>query len=372
MSRCGTCVPVDSYPHYPHKAWLKQHPDLPCSGLFKQRASDFVVREELGFELHGSGEHLCLWIEKIGQNTATVAEALAKFAGIKLRDVSYAGKKDKDAYGYQWFSLYLPHRPELPWTQFNLPGVTINKQVWHNKKLRLGCAKGNHFTVRLRSCQHIDLMVARLALIRQQGVPNYYGQQRFGQARYKDSSHQWQWALDGNLQMAQHLLAGETIRHRGKRQMAISALRSWCFNTALSLRAQHVGWHHPLAGDALMLAGSNSYFCADVIDATVTERLQERDLYLSVPLLGKGKLGSAASANNFEMQFCQHYQALHDVLQRLGLSMERRAMQLFPENIHSKINGDDVVIQFSLPRGCFATSVLRELGDIQQHANPTE
>ncbi|MDU0353856.1 tRNA pseudouridine(13) synthase TruD [Paraglaciecola aquimarina] len=339
--------------------WAYQYPTLAVSGQLKSQAEDFQVTEILGYEPIGEGEHIYLWVEKTGLNTAYLAEQIAKFCQQPLRNVTYAGRKDKHAYTQQWFSVHVPGKASFAWDLFDEPGAKILKSIRHNKKLRTGVLKGNRFNITLRHLTSNIGIEQRLQQISQTGVPNYYGSQRFGDTRYDPRG--------GNLVLAEKMVQGETIKNRNKRSMAISALRSWLFNQMLDNRLKQGRLDKPIRGDVMQLAGSNSFFCCDDIDPTTLDRLSEQDIYLSAPLWGEGELASQFDALTLEREVAEQYSTITSTLASLGLKQERRAVQLFPQNMQWSIIDDTLNIAFSLPSGTFATSVLREVLDTYQH-----
>jgi tRNA pseudouridine13 synthase len=339
--------------------WLYQYPKLNISGQFKSSAEDFQVTEILGYEPIGEGEHIYLWVRKTGLNTAYLAEQIAKFTRLPLRAVTYAGRKDKHAQTEQWFSVHLPGKGEFDWTQFNEPGAQILKSMRHNKKLRTGVLKGNRFNITLRQLNSTSGIDERLQLIKLSGVPNYYGSQRFGSTQHDPRG--------GNLVLAEKMMNGESIRNRNKRSMAISALRSWLFNEMLNRRLQNDSLNKPLPGDVMQLSGSNSFFCAELIDKNIIQRIAQRDIYLSAPLWGKGPLASQSEALQFEQDLAQQYITVTQTLEDLGLNQERRAINLFPNDLEWTWADETLNLIFTLPAGTFATSVLRELLDVQDN-----
>lgn len=323
------------------------------SGEVKRTEQDFVVREVLGYEPLGEGEHIYLWLRKKGLNTAYVAEQLAKFCGLPLRAVSYAGRKDKHAVTEQWFGIHKPGKLEYDWQQFELSGTEVLKAVRHNKKLRTGVLKSNQFELVLRDLSGSDGIEERLVHIKQNGVPNYFGQQRFGDSRYHSAG--------GNLALAEKMLAGESIRNRNKRSMAISALRSWLFNEFVSARIGDGHFGAPIEGDVFSLQGSNSFFVSEEIDETLKDRLTKGDVFVSAPLWGGGELASNGAANTYEQQLASRYKAQCQMLEQLGLKQERRSIHLRPQNMTWELEQSNLVLRFELPSGSFATSVVREI-----------
>ncbi|WP_188694140.1 tRNA pseudouridine(13) synthase TruD [Bowmanella pacifica] len=317
------------------------------TGLLKQQPQDFIVREQLGYEPCGEGEHIYLWVRKTGLNTANVAEQLARFAGVHPRNVSFSGRKDKHAVTEQWIGLHLPGKQDPDWQSFAMPGVEILKAIRHNRKLRTGTHKFNDFELIIRELSHPDEVNERLSLLND-GVPNYFGEQRFGNR-------------NGNLFLGVRMLEGETIRDRQKRSMAISALRSWLFNEFVSCRLTDTPSTQGMNGDVMLLQGSNSFFCADQWNEELQQRLQERDIQFSAPMWGKGPLASQHQALTFESAVAARHQALCEGLAALGLNQERRALLQYPDALNWQITGQQLTLSFRLQAGGFATAVTREL-----------
>jgi tRNA pseudouridine13 synthase len=347
--------------------WRYLHEGPLFSATIKQNLSDFKVFETLSFEPRNSGEHTLLHIEKTGLNTAFVAEALAKFGKLPLRSVSYAGRKDKYATTSQWFGIYHGSSAKPDWSSFTMDGVKILHITQNERKLRTGAIKANRFEIVLRNIDNLNeqTLMARIKAIQEQGVPNYFGNQRFGELIKADGSVQ----LGGNLSLAEKLVNGEDIRNRNKKSMAISALRSWLFNHFVSNRITQLTYQQLLDGDALSLSGSNSFFIHDqedhdLLEATKT-RLSEGDVLITAPLWGEGNLNSKSDALIFEQNTANEYVQVCDALASLKLSQQRRPVLLFVEDFTAQISDNSATLSFSLPSGCFATSVLREIAHIK-------
>lgn len=342
--------------HIDHWHYLGNKPAV--TGIMKTRPEDFIVREQLGYEPVGEGEHIYLWVRKQGLNTAYLAEEIAKFANLPLRAISYAGRKDKHALTEQWFGVHKPGKVEYQWDKLAVPGAQVLKAIRHNKKLRTGVLKGNQFELVIRDLSSTEGLEERLLAIRKNGVPNYFGSQRFGDSRYDPRG--------SNLVLAEKMIAGEEIRNRNKRSMAISALRSWLFNEYVSARLADNVYTQPLAGDVMSLAGSNSFFSAELIDETIMQRLEKRDIQLSAPMWGAGELASKLDAAEYELRLASKHPQIRSTLEDLGLKQERRTISLYAEDMAWDIRESQLRLSFILPSGSFATSVLREVADVTQ------
>lgn len=325
-----------------------------ATGVIRQRPEDFLVDEITVVEPDGEGEHLLLQIEKRNSNTEWVAGQLARLADVPRRDVSYAGQKDRHAVTRQWFSVRLAGKPEPDWSALESADLTILQTARHGRKLRTGALKGNRFTIRVREFsgdqKALDVALSRLAA---EGMPNYYGEQRFG--------------LDGgNLDAAGALFRGELKRlKRQKRGIYLSAARSLLFNRVGAARVAAGSWNTPLAGERMVLAGSQSSFLAEAIDETILQRHQEMDIHPSGPLWGRGEVMTAGEVARLEREILadDQLQLFREGLESFGLKMERRPLRAEVADLQWSVEGDHLILSFSLPKGSYATAMLRECVD---------
>ncbi len=346
---------------YPAQDWAHLYQKPVATADFKRVIDDFVVDEMLGYELSGDGEHSYVHIEKTGLNTAYVAEELAKCYRLPLRQVTYAGRKDKYGRTTQYFGVHHPLHPELDFTQFALKGLRVLSVTKHHKKLKTGHLAGNRFAIILRDVSNCEDVESRLHHIRKSGVPNYYGQQRFGEMHYTDENGLSAIRYGGNLELAKNLIDGKAIKQRNKKNLAISALRSWLFNTLIHTRIERDCFFQPISGDAFMLSGSNSFFIPDSNDDIIAKRLAEGDIHISAALFGRGSLNTQDKAIALEENLFAQYPQICATLSQLGLKQERRAIRLLPSQLKWQWDANNLHVEFILPKGCFATSVLREL-----------
>ena len=216
--------------------WLHGKPQ--GQGILKANPEDFVVVEDLGFAPDGEGEHLLVRILKTDCNTRFVADALAKFLKIHAREVSFAGQKDKHAVTEQWLCARLPGKEMPDLSKFQLEGCQVLEYARHKRKLRLGALKGNQFTLILREISDRDDVERRLQAVAAQGVPNYFGAQRFGIGGSN---------LLGALRWAE---SGAPLRDRNKRSFWLSAARSGLFNQQVSIRLKKPEFNQVVDGDA--------------------------------------------------------------------------------------------------------------------------
>lgn len=284
------------------------------SGTIKQKAEDFYVEERLKPDLMGEGEHVWLWLEKEGQNTEYVAKALARFAGVRDMDIGFSGLKDRWAITRQWFSVYLGNRPEPDWSQFGLEQVRILKHERHQKKLRRGEHAANHFRIIVRDMQASDDLVRALEFVKEHGFPNFYGPQRFG----KDGA---------NLERGVRYFNRELKASRSQRSFYLSAARSYLFNLNLAKLIED--------GVPLKEAGFGPLY-GDPQEGVLALTDDEQAIYDAHPELAKGIHGNR-------------------------MKLERRPYCVVPDEMSWVIDGNRLELQFDLPTGVFATTLLAEI-----------
>lgn len=337
--------------------WPRLNPQQ-TQARFKQQLDDFQVREVLDVEDEGEGEHQWLWVNKEGANTRFVAEKLAKFAGVHPRQVSYSGMKDRHAQTQQWFSVQLPGQQLLDWSAMQLPGVTIEQVIRRTKKLKLGYHKANQFRIRLRDVADPQCLTDNWQRLCQQGTLNYFGSQRFG--------HQGG-NVEQGLQWLQQTPPAKVSK--AKRSLWLSALRSYLFNQTVAARwRQHQ--LQPLAGDCVMLHGSQSVFIADQWDPELQQRLAEGDIQLTAPMPGEDGPGKvSAEALTFEQQTLAPYQDWFELFAKVRLKASRRPYRLQLSDPSLQWQDNDAIVSFTLPTGSFATTCINELIDLAVNEN---
>ncbi|RRU18359.1 tRNA pseudouridine(13) synthase TruD [Stenotrophomonas sp. 278] len=325
------------------------------TGKIRTTPEDFQVDELPAFEPSGEGEHLLLTVRKRGANTVHVARQIARWAGLPEMGVSYAGMKDRHAVTTQRFSVHLPKRVAPDPALLNDAEIEVLESTWHNRKLQRGALAGNRFKLVLRDVQgDAALIDARLAQIATRGLPNWFGEQRFG----RDG---------GNVPAALAMFQGRRMR-KDQRSLLLSAARSALFNQVLAARVEQGTWDTALDGEVWMLDGSRSVFGPEAWSDALAERLARFDIHPSGPLWGEGELRSTGDAAALERGAISDEQSLQlrAGLEDARLKQERRALRLRPALMqHQWLQPDVLELSFALPPGCYATAVLHELGPVQ-------
>lgn len=325
----------------------------PCgNGRLRTEPEDFVVEEDLGFAPSGSGPHVLLRVRKRNANTEWVARELARAAGCRANEVGYAGLKDRHAVAVQWFSVPLP-RARSGLTLGDLAalrgeGFEVLEAHAHSRKLPRGALAGNRFTIRVRDLNASRNAVAhRLNIIAQEGVPNYFGPQRFGR--------------DGaNLG---RIVRDPSLIHPRERTYVLSAARSLVFNAVLAARVADGTWCRLEPGDVANLDARGSVFPVETVDEALRERAARLELHPTGPLWGADDLLSQGRVRELEKGVAATFDEARALVAAAGMRQERRSLRLAVRGLEWQWEGANLVLRFWLARGSFATTVLREVVD---------
>ena len=219
----------------------------------------------------------------------------------------------------------------------------------HGRKLKRGTLKGNRFHIVVRSLEGDRAgLEERLQKVSADGAPNYFGPQRFGRGgRNVDRGVRW-------------LEAGGRLP-RNTRSIYLSAVRGFLFNEVLSQRVKLGNWNRILDGEVAALDGSRATFACGMPDDELERRCGAFDIHPSGPLPGRGGQGPEREAAEVEEDALHRHQALIEKLTAAGFEAARRSLRLRPGNMDWTFADDVLTLEFTLPPGAFATSVLREL-----------
>ncbi|MCE9665856.1 tRNA pseudouridine(13) synthase TruD [Halomonas sp. M5N1S17] len=323
----------------------------PPTGDYRATPEDFVVEEILDFAPEGQGEHLWLWIEKRGLTTLEVVRHLARACEVTQRAVGYAGMKDRIAVTRQWLSVHLPGRegPGDLAERLATHGVQVLEQVRHPRKLKRGVHRGNRFSLVITGeAVQAPGLEARWEWLCRHGAPNGFGPQRFGP--------------DGrNLARARAVLARGWRKRDDREGMMLSTARSYLFNELLAMRQGDGNWDRLLPGEVAMLDGTASQFVVETVDAELAERAARLDLHPSGVLWGVGSSATAGSAAEYEQRLRERHGPLCDGLESAGVKLARRPLRMRLGKPRLSREPACLRLDFILPRGSFATAVLREL-----------
>ncbi|MDP6375401.1 MAG: tRNA pseudouridine(13) synthase TruD [Pseudomonadales bacterium] len=289
--------------------------------MIRRKNGDFTVEELPLPRAEEDGEHLYLEVRKEGVSTADAARWIASYYGCPMRDVGYAGMKDRHAVTRQWFSV--------PSTTEDVPPASAAFEVLAKhrgrKKLRRGELAGNHFEIRLREASVVPELPDR--------VPNFFGYQRFGH---------------DNIASARSWLA-ERRRHRVsafRRGLHLSVLRSLLFNEVLAARVRAANWSEAVDGDVL------------------------EGVYPTGPLWGRGRSPTGGEAAVIEQAALAPWCEVCEGLEHAGVRQDRRSLMVQASAMTARPcgDGDGVVLAFSLPAGSYATTYLGAVFQVTDEA----
>jgi len=320
-------------------------------GVVRTTPEDFLVTEIPAYLPEGTGSHRYLLVEKRGYNTRELVQALMR-GGVEERSIGVAGLKDKAAVTVQWLSV--PKRyPEAVAELAALPGVRILDESFHRNKLGIGHLQGNRFEITVRGVTEDAewLAGAALAALAERGSPNWFGPQRFGR-------------FGGNAYDGLRVLRKEDVPggHRLQR-FFLSALQSTLFNANLSRRTELGLYRQVIAGDYARKHDTGGTFLVE--DAAVeTPRAERLEISATLPLFGRKVKQSIGRAGELEQAVLDSYGLRW--AQFASRHGDRRSTRvLLTDTEVSAAEGEDgrpaLRLAFTLPKGSYATAVLREV-----------
>ena len=346
--------------------YLKSRPKV--SGDIKLDFADFIVQEDLGFSPSGCGDHIFVSVTKKGLTTIEVAKKISEVAGHKLSSIGYSGMKDKNGECTQWFSFPKIDNVEKILSSIEDANLSILKSQLNNRKLKIGSHRRNFFDITIRNCAGgRDNFEHRLQTIRKFGVPNYFGMQRFGH-KMQNVMAFYESIISDESSFATRKRTDPYKVNSRTRGIQISAARALIFNEVLSVRLSMKNWATYLPGDVLNLDGTDSYFLLGLGD--LREKIQRRldmfDIHISGPLAGiinlKDKYVTRLKAADIELGMLNKYEKFLVGLEKLKVMASRRPLRFRAENLRwFWSDNNSLNVTFSLPKGCYATSLLREV-----------
>jgi len=313
----------------------------------RMEPEDFRVEELPLYPPSGEGRHTFVRIEKRLATTEEVASALARAAGVRARDVGYAGRKDQLAVATQWLSV--PGLDPQRALDLRFEGIRVLEAVLHGHKLRTGQLRGNRFEIAVRGIDDETREAARARLdeIGRVGMANSFGSQRFGRA-------------GRNVEMGARLLRGEIdLKDRRKARFAISALQSAVFNDVLESRPTGIGELE--LGDVAVLHGSGGQFLVEDVERE-RPRAAAFEISPTGPIFGNRVIEAAGEvALREKAALALRGICLADLRPPRGIRLRgaRRALRVRPNNAGMRDFPGGFWLDFELPPGSYATVLIR-------------
>ncbi len=324
-------------------------PDLPgVGGRIKVELDDFAVEEIPAYEPSGTGDHVYLWVEKRDLSAEYFVRQLSKRLGIPADDIGTAGLKDRHAVTRQWVSIPKIAEPRL--NEIDGDGVKVLTVSRHTNKLKPGHLRGNRFTVVVREAVNPERVQPILDRVRELGLPNYYGPQRFG----RDGE-----TADNGFRM----IRGERLNAPPFRlKLYLSAAQSLLFNDCLSRRLTDGLFRTVLPGDVMMKWPFGGIFNAD--DVPVEQaRFDNRETVTAGPMFGKKTFAAMGTAAEREAAVLAANDLTPTSFDRPGkwMSGTRRHNLVYVDDLSAAWEGANLRLTFGLPAGSYATVLLREV-----------
>jgi tRNA pseudouridine13 synthase len=341
---------------------------------FTKNSKDFVVSEVPLYEFSGEGEHMILKVRKKDLTTWGMLQIFSEHLGIKARDFGYAGLKDKDGMTIQYISILKKH--EKAFENFSHEKIKILETTYHNNKIKTGHLKGNRFFIRLKKVNPTEATIMRnvLKIMDKEGLPNYFGYQRFGRE-------------GDNYERGKAILEGK-IRERNKkmRNFFISAYQSHLFNLWLSKRVEISKLFDSFSEKELfdlfnmpaetisqikaqqaffkLLPGElmhhyphgRVFLCEDL--AAESARFAQKQITPTGLLAGRKAPQATGIAGNYEKDIIKECESYCD-----KMNGTRRFAWIWAEDIDYTYKEDQAwfELNFTLPKGSYATVLLEEL-----------
>jgi tRNA pseudouridine13 synthase len=330
----------------------------PIQAVFRSTPEDFEVEEVPAYAPSGTGEHVFAFIEKRGLTTKDAVRSLCESVGADAKTAGWAGLKDKHAITRQWISIWGTSPDAL--RQVEVEGIRVLEAALHAQKLRTGHLRANRFRIRLRQVDpsRIDELRRVLSEIETQGLPNYYGEQRFGRE-------------GDNAERALRWVLGESPAPRSgfQRKLQMSALQSEIFNRCVAARVQSSTLGKVFAGDLMKKHASGGLFVApDVLDTQA--RADAWEISPTGPIFGAKMSWPESDARDRE----------EALLEQSGLTLDhlakwkrvapgtRRFVRVPVPIVDLTVSDNTVDLDFTLPAGSYATILVREI--LKRDAQP--
>jgi tRNA pseudouridine13 synthase len=330
--------------------------ELPgIGGVLKTEPADFEVEEVPAYTPSGEGEHLFLWIEKRDVSAELLQTHLAKRLKIRRGDIGVAGLKDRRAVTRQFVSVPENCAERLP--EVETDAIHVLDSQRHTNKLKTGHLRGNRFAILVRdvSDDALEKAIAIAKPIEQQGFPNYFGDQRFG---YQGQT----------LELGFDLLTGRkkprdltSSRRKFLLRLSISAVQSVLFNEVLAERIKDGFLQTVLPGDVMQVVQTGGKFVVEDLESEQS-RFESGEIVPTGPMFGPKMHVPLSDAGEREQRVLDRREIVIEQFERFPrvASGTRRPLVISVEELSIEQQDDGLRFRFTLPKGTYATMLLRE------------
>jgi tRNA pseudouridine13 synthase len=331
-------------------------------GRIREKSGHFVVEEVPLYEPSGDGGHLYVNITREGMTTREIQKMLADLFGVRVEKVGAAGMKDKNARATQTFSIEVGRTESDMLDDFleesmekineTLP-VTVNWSRMHGNKLRTGHLLGNRFTITITDIRTEPIVALERARaitgrLMETGVPNFYGPQRFGFG-------------GDNVAKGLAIIRGEMeVDDRWLRRLLVSSYQSYLCNRYLAARIGSGLFGRILEGDIAKKYETGGLFRVED-PAREQPRYESMEISFTAPIYGADMMEAAGPAGELEARILDESGTTMKQLAEAGAGGTRRLGRVLLKDVDIRASGGGILISFFLPKGAFATTVLREI-----------
>ncbi len=324
--------------------------DLPgIGGELKAEPSHFVVEEIPLYEPEGEGEHIYISLRREGQTTRQIQMELCRIFDLNDAAVGCAGLKDKHARTTQTFSLHMPGDEQQVADRIQQEmNVELLSSRRHQNKLRTGHLIGNRFTIVVVDVKDDALAIAeRIASqLNESGLPNFYGEQRFGR--------------DGqNATTGREIINGRRVRKHWMRRLMLSAYQSQLFNEWLVARIERGWFGKILEGDVARKEDTGGMFTVEDVEAEQA-RFENREIAFTGPIFGKKMRKALGMSGDLEEEILAREEVTLEQFSKARVNGTRRRACLFLDDLAFSRHPEGLSFSFSLPKGSYATTLMRE------------
>ena len=329
--------------------------DLPgIGGKIRKTPDSFIVEEIPLYEPLDIGKHLYINITKENLTTRQVQEKIANIFNISVKNVGFSGMKDKNARTTQTFSISeydnIEKAKEL--IESNL-AVKVNWLRFHKNKLRIGHLLGNKFKIlisdlEISNDEALERTKKIIEEIKKNGLPNFFGPQRFG-------------SNGNNIQKGLQIIQGKfNINNRWMKKILISSYQSYLCNKYLSYRLERGLFNKILKGDIAKKYDTGGLF--EVEDQEKEQkRYENHEISFTAPIYGYKMWETTEFARELELKILSDFDMTLEKFRLAKIKGTRRLGRLLIRDLSVETKKDGILLLFSLPKGAFATTFLREI-----------
>ncbi|MCI0378089.1 MAG: tRNA pseudouridine(13) synthase TruD [Gemmataceae bacterium] len=330
--------------------------DLPgVGGRIKSVPEDFEVEEIPAYEPSGNGDFLYLWLEKRDLGAEYFTRQIARRLNLSNGEVGTAGLKDRRAVTRQWVSV--PASAEAVLGQLEGDGIRVLKTSRHSNKLRAGHLHGNRFRILIRDIDAAADAIPAIYVgrLRAQGLPNYYGPQRFG----KDQE---------TLQLGLSYFGAAPVKRVSPflKKLALSAVQSALFNQYLGQRRRDCLLFTVLHGDVMAKIPFGGMFVAEDV-AAEQRRFDAKEIVHAGPIFGRKTFPARYAAAEREQGSLASFGFSSQSFSGFGKLLQgtRRHNLVYVPDLEAEKTAHGLRLSFTLPAGSYATVLLREIMKVE-------